>query len=47
MEDIHNTFTRFKEEFPEVFTRHEALGKEIHDESLCAIGYSIGVINGG
>jgi alkylhydroperoxidase/carboxymuconolactone decarboxylase family protein YurZ len=31
MEDIHNTFTRFKEEFPEVFARHEALGKEIHE----------------
>jgi alkylhydroperoxidase/carboxymuconolactone decarboxylase family protein YurZ len=32
MEDIHKTFTRFKEEFPEVFARHEALGKEIHEK---------------
>jgi alkylhydroperoxidase/carboxymuconolactone decarboxylase family protein YurZ len=32
MEDIHKIFTRFKEEFPEVFARHEALGKEIHEK---------------
>lgn len=32
MEDIHENFTRFKEEFPEVFARHEALGKEIHEK---------------
>jgi hypothetical protein len=28
MEDIHNTFTRFKEEFPEVFARHEDLERK-------------------
>jgi len=32
MEDIHENFTRFKEEFPEVYARHEALGKEIHEK---------------
>ncbi len=32
MEDIHEIFTRFKDEFPEVYARHEALGKEIHDQ---------------
>lgn len=31
MKDIQETFTRFKEAFPEVFARHEALGKEIHE----------------
>lgn len=31
MKDIHKVFTRFKEEFPEVYARHEALGKEIHE----------------
>ncbi len=31
MEDMHQIFTRFKEEFPEVYNRHEALGKEIHE----------------
>ena len=32
MEDIHKIFTRFKEEFPDIFARHEALGKEIHEK---------------
>ena len=32
MEDMHHIFTRFKEEFPEVYNRHEALGKEIHEK---------------
>ena len=32
MEDIHQIFTRFKDEFPEVYSRHEALGKEIHEK---------------
>jgi len=31
MEDFHKVFTRFKEEFPEVYARHEALGKEVHE----------------
>lgn len=33
MEDIHENFTRFKDEFPEVYARHEALGKEIHENA--------------
>ena len=33
MEDIHQIFTRFKEEFPEVYSRHEELGKEIHEKA--------------
>jgi len=37
MEDIHKAFTRFKEEFPEVYARHEALGKEVH-EKVGALG---------
>jgi alkylhydroperoxidase/carboxymuconolactone decarboxylase family protein YurZ len=31
MEDIHQIFTRFKEEFPGVYKRHESLGREIHE----------------
>jgi 4-carboxymuconolactone decarboxylase len=33
MEDIHAIFTRFREEFPDVYARHEALGKEIHESA--------------
>ena len=33
MEDIHLAFTRFKIEFPDVFAKYEALGKEIHENS--------------
>ncbi|NIS68248.1 MAG: carboxymuconolactone decarboxylase family protein [Proteobacteria bacterium] len=33
MEDIHEIFTRFKEDFPQVHAKHEALGKEIHEKS--------------
>ena len=32
MEDLHQIFTRFKDEFPEVYNRHEAIGKEIHEK---------------
>lgn len=32
MEDIHNIFSQFKEEFPEIYAKHEALGKEIHEK---------------
>ena len=32
MEDIHEIFTRFKDEFPEIYARHEALGREIHEK---------------
>jgi len=30
MKDVHEMFTRFKEEFPRINEGHEALGKEIH-----------------
>lgn len=33
MEDIHSIFTEFKKEFPEIYSRHEALGKEIHEKA--------------
>ena len=33
MEDFHDIFTLFKEEFPEVYAGHEALGKEIHEKA--------------
>jgi len=33
MKDMHAIFTRFKEEFSEVYARHEALGKEIHENA--------------
>ena len=33
MKDIHNIFTKFKKEFPKVYVSHEALGKEIHENS--------------
>jgi alkylhydroperoxidase/carboxymuconolactone decarboxylase family protein YurZ len=32
MEDTHKVFTRFKEEFPEVYARHKALGREVHEK---------------
>jgi AhpD family alkylhydroperoxidase len=32
MQDIHKIFTQFKKEFPEIHTKHEALGKEIHEK---------------
>ncbi len=33
MEDLHEIFTKFKEDFPKVYSGHEALGKEIHENS--------------
>ena len=33
MEDIHEIFTKFKNEFPEIYANHEALGKEIHEKA--------------
>jgi len=33
MEDIHVIFTKFKKDFPKVYSDHEALGKEIHENS--------------
>ena len=32
MKDLHPIFTTFKEEFPEIHVKNEALGKEIHEE---------------
>ena len=32
MQDIHEIFSQFKEEFPEIHTKHEALGKEVHEK---------------
>jgi 4-carboxymuconolactone decarboxylase len=32
MEDIHQIFTQFKEEFPEIHARHEALGQAVHEK---------------
>lgn len=31
MEDIHKIFSQFKKEFPAVHQKHEALGKEVHE----------------
>jgi 4-carboxymuconolactone decarboxylase len=33
MKDMHEVFTHFKEEFPEIYAGHEVLGKEIHEKS--------------
>ncbi|HEY3276354.1 MAG TPA: carboxymuconolactone decarboxylase family protein [Syntrophorhabdaceae bacterium] len=33
MKDIHEIFTTFKEEFPLIYDKHEALGAEIHERS--------------
>jgi len=33
MKDYHEIFTKFKEEFPEIHSRNEALGDEIHERS--------------
>lgn len=33
MEDIHEIFTKFRKDFPRVFSGHEAIGKEIHENS--------------
>jgi 4-carboxymuconolactone decarboxylase len=31
MEDLHEVFTMFKKDFPEIYNGHEALGKKIHE----------------
>ena len=31
MEDVHQIFSQFKAEFPEIHEKHEALGKEVHE----------------
>ena len=33
MKDVHDLFTDFKRELPEVHRRHEALGNEIHEHA--------------
>jgi alkylhydroperoxidase/carboxymuconolactone decarboxylase family protein YurZ len=33
MHDIHSIFTKFKEDFPQVYAEHESMGKEIHENS--------------
>jgi AhpD family alkylhydroperoxidase len=33
MEDIHAIFSQFKKEFPQVYAKHEALGREVHENS--------------
>jgi alkylhydroperoxidase/carboxymuconolactone decarboxylase family protein YurZ len=32
MEDVHKIFSQFKEEFPEINAKQEALGKEVHEK---------------
>ena len=32
MEDLHEIFSQFKEEFPEIHEKHEALGKAVHEK---------------
>jgi 4-carboxymuconolactone decarboxylase len=32
MEDIHQVFSQFKAEFPEIHAKHEALGREVHEK---------------
>ncbi len=31
MEDLHKIFTKFKKDFPKVYSDHEALGRQIHE----------------
>lgn len=33
MKDLHDIFGIFKEQFPEVYAKHEMLGKEIHEKA--------------
>jgi len=32
MKDVHEMFTAFKKDFPEIYEGHEVLGRKIHDE---------------
>jgi alkylhydroperoxidase/carboxymuconolactone decarboxylase family protein YurZ len=32
MENVHKIFSQFKEEFPEIHEKHEALGREVHEK---------------
>jgi 4-carboxymuconolactone decarboxylase len=33
MKDLHEIFTTFKKDFPEINATHEALGEQIHDQA--------------
>lgn len=33
MKDLHEVFTLFKNDFPEVYAGHESLGREIHENA--------------
>ena len=33
MKDLHEVFTKFKEDFPRIYSGHEELGREIHENS--------------
>lgn len=33
MEDLHPIFLDFKTEFPKIYAKHQALGKEIHEQA--------------
>ena len=33
MKDLHEILTKFKEDFPDVYASHEALGKVVHEQS--------------
>jgi len=33
MKDLHEIYTTFKKDFPEIYRGHEALGKKIHEET--------------
>jgi AhpD family alkylhydroperoxidase len=33
MKDIHTLYTQFKDDYPEINSRQEALGKEIHEQA--------------
>jgi alkylhydroperoxidase/carboxymuconolactone decarboxylase family protein YurZ len=32
MENVHKIFSQFKEDFPEIHEKHEALGREVHEK---------------
>jgi 4-carboxymuconolactone decarboxylase len=33
MKDIHDIFTKFKKDFPQIFAKYEDLGKEVHENA--------------
>ena len=32
MDDVHKIFSQFKDEFPEIHSKQESLGKEVHEK---------------